>query len=108
MGGLVNTNEASLPKGEKGGFDPESDDYDYETATSWGMGPTGTGENAGHWGSVAPAPESYVQKYNLPDGTYMVLKGAKHPTFFKAVAAEKARGSVIRKYGDRYFSVPNR
>lgn len=108
MSGIVSTKKASSPKDESRKFNPEGSGYDYETAASWNMGPIGTGENAGHWGSVAPAPESYVQKYNLPDGSYMILKGAQHPTFFKAVAAEKARGSVIRKYGDRYFSVPNR
>jgi hypothetical protein len=102
----VSTNKTSLPKNLVGKFDAEGSGYDYETATSFGMGPTGTGQDAGHWGSVSPAPEPYTQKFDLPKGTYMLLKGATHPTFFKAVAAEKARGSIIKKYGDRYFSVP--
>jgi hypothetical protein len=108
MSGLSSTRNAPATQNDLSKFDPEGSGYDYNTATAWGMGPTGTGEDAGHWGSVAPAPESYARKYNLPDGSYMILKGATHPTFFKAVAAEKARGSVIKKYGDRYFSVPNR
>ena len=87
-------------------FDPEGSDYDYETARKYGMGPTGTGENKGHWGSVAPASSEERKTYNLPEDSYKVLKGRSHPTWDKADAAEQARGSEIKKYGDRYFSVP--
>ena len=87
-------------------FDPEGGDYDYDTAKKYGMGPDGTGENKGHWGSVAPASPEATQKYNLPKGSYKVLKGKQHPTWSKAVEAEESRGSEIKKYGDRYYSVP--
>ena len=103
----------SLPKGYRDGgvvetanFDPEGSDYDYTTARKNGMGATGTGENKGHWGSVAPASTEVKKQYNLPDDSYMVLKGRAHPTWDKADAAEKARGSEIKKFGDRYYSVP--
>jgi hypothetical protein len=48
------------------------------------------------------------KKYNLPDDSYMVLKGSSHETWQKAVAAEKERGSEIKKFGNRYFSVPKK
>jgi hypothetical protein len=87
-------------------FNPEGADYDYQTAKAHGMGPTGLGENQGHWGSVAPAPEQARQQYNLPQDSYVVLKGKNHETFHKAEAAENARGSKIVKFGDRYYSIP--
>jgi hypothetical protein len=87
-------------------FNPEGDGYDYETARKYGMGPDGTGENAGHWGSVAPASKEDKQKYKLPDESYVILKGRKHETWQKAVDGEQERGFEVRKFGDRYFSVP--
>ena len=87
-------------------FNPEGEGYDYETALKYGMGPDGTGENAGHWGSVAPASKEDKQKYKLPDESYVILKGRKHETWQKAVDGEQERGFEIRKFGDRYFSVP--
>jgi hypothetical protein len=96
-------------------FDPLGADYDYETAISNGMGATGTGVNANHWGSVAPAPQNYVEQYNLPAESYMMLKGVKHPTWHKAVAGEQQhitesapKGYEIVQYGDRFFSVPKK
>lgn len=91
---------------KKSKFNPESDGYDYSTALIWGMGPTGTGENEGHWGSVAPAPPEYIDKYNIPENSYLVLKGRNHATFSKAVEGERKRGYEVKKFGDRYFSVP--
>jgi hypothetical protein len=35
-----------------------------------------------------------------------MLKGRKHETWDKGVQAEEARGSEVRKIGDRYYSVP--
>jgi hypothetical protein len=90
----------------KKNFDPEGDDYDYLTARAAGMGPTGTGENLGHWGSVTSAPKSLKVKYKLPEESYILLKGKNHPTWDFAVAGEEERGFEIKKYGDRYFSVP--
>jgi hypothetical protein len=92
----------------KGKFQPEGKGYDYASAKAAGMGPTGDGtaENKGHWGSVILASDAVRAKYNLPDESYMVLKGRSHETFFKAVLSEQARGSKIIKRGNRYFSVP--
>ena len=96
-------------------FDPLGSDYDYATAMANGMGGTGTGENAGHWGSVAPAPQQYVDQYQLPADSYMMLKGVQHPTWDKAVAGEQQHttqtaptGYEIRQFGDRFFSIPRK
>jgi hypothetical protein len=96
-------------------FDPLGSDYDYQTAMANGMGPTGTGQNLGHWGSVAPAPQNYVSQYNLPNESYMMLKGVQHPTWDKAVKGEMQhtslnapKGYEIVQYGDRFFSVPKK
>ena len=88
------------------GFNPESSDYDYATATAAGLGPDGTGANKGHWGSVAPASKADRERYSLPDNSYVILKGRKHETWDKAVQAEIDRGSEVLKIGPRYFSVP--
>jgi hypothetical protein len=83
-------------------FDPESDEYDYETARANQMQPS---KDDGHWGSVAPVNEAERIKHNLPEGAYVILKGAQHPTFDKAVEAEKQRGARIEKRGNRYYSI---
>jgi hypothetical protein len=92
------------------GFDPEGIDYDYTTAEKIGMLPETMGGNKNHMGSVAPVtPEIYEQykKHGLPSGeSYILLKGASHPTHEYAVKGEAERGFEIKKYGDRYFSVP--
>jgi uncharacterized protein YidB (DUF937 family) len=87
-------------------FDSEGSDYDYETARSSGMAPEESGENKGHWGSVAQASEEAKRQYGLPEDSYMLLKGRKHETWNMAEEAEKERGAEIIKRGDRYFSVP--
>ena len=87
-------------------FDPTGVGYDYYRALAAGMGPDGTGENAGHWGSVAPVSAEEAQKFGLTEGSYVMLKGQGHPTFHKAVAAEEARGSQIVEHGGRLYSVP--
>lgn len=87
-------------------FNPQGSDYDYARALSAGMGPTGTGANLGHWGSVAPVQPYERLQYALPKNSYVVLKGRDHPTFGLAVAAEEDRGSMIAKLGERYYSVP--
>jgi hypothetical protein len=89
-------------------FDPQGSDYDYQTALAHGMGPTGLGDNQGHWGSVAPVSDDEQQLHDLPSDSYVVLKGKSHPTFHKAEAAENERGSGIVKKGDRYYSVPKK
>jgi hypothetical protein len=88
-------------------FRPEGHGYDYRTAIGAGMGPDGTGENAGHWGSVAPITAALTGE-PLPDDSYMMLKGRQHPTWQLGVAGEEQRGSRVVKMGDRYYSVPNR
>ena len=87
-------------------FDPQGSDYDYQTALAYGMGPNGTGENQGHWGSVAPTSDDERIHRGLPEDSYVVLKGKNHKTFHKAENAENERGSKIVKIGDRYYSVP--
>jgi hypothetical protein len=87
-----------------GVFNPQGSDYDYQTARAYGMG---QGDN-GHWGSVAPTSESERKLHGLPEDSYVMLKGAEHPTWSKAVEAEESRGSKIVKYGDRYYSVPGK
>jgi hypothetical protein len=87
-------------------FNPEGAGYDYQTALAHGMGPTGLGENLGHWGSVAPTSDDEQMLRDLPKDAYVMLKGKSHETFKKAKAAEKERGSKIVKVGDRYYSIP--
>jgi hypothetical protein len=88
-------------------FDPSGSDYDYTTAIGAGMQPQQQdGENKGHWGSVAPTPMQYRMDYKLPEDSYMMLKGAAHPTFHMGVKGEEDRGYKVMKFGDRYFSVP--
>ena len=99
-GGLIHLATGGQP------FNPQGADYDYQTAMAYGMGPNGTGENAGHWGSVAPTSDDERTLHGLPENSYVVLKGLNHPTFYKAEAAEQERGSKIVKMGDRYYSVP--
>ena len=89
-------------------FDAEGVGYDYSTAKKYGMGPTGTGENLGHWGSVAPTSKEQQIKYNLPQDSYVVLKGKNHETFSKAVEGERQRGFEVKKFGNRYYSIPKK
>lgn len=100
QGGLV-----YLAAGGKA-FEPESEGYDYKTAMAHGMGPDGTGEDLGHWGSVAPTSDDERMLRDLPKESYVMLKGKAHETFKKAEEAEKKRGSKIIKSGERYYSVP--
>ena len=84
-------------------FDPEGSDFDYQTAKAYNMQPKKKGQ---HWGSVAPTSDDERIANDLPENSYVVLKGKQHETFNKAEAAEKARGSKIEKRGSRYYSVP--
>ena len=92
-------------------FNAESSEYDYRTAEESGMLPDlRPGENFGHMGSVAPVNEDIYQRYKqygLPSGeAYIVLKGAGHPTHNYLMQGEADRGFEVKKFGDRYFSVP--
>jgi hypothetical protein len=101
---LLQRAKKSLGLAEGGGaFNPQGADYDYQTARAYGMGRDG-----GNWGSVAPASKDERALHGLPDDSYLMLKGAQHPTWGKAVEAEESRGSKIVKHGDRYYSVPSK
>lgn len=69
-------------------FDPEGDDYDYESAESAGMRPN----VEGHWSSRNPK-------------TGQMLKGRKHKTWGLAVEGEKKAGYKMYKGKDgKYYS----
>jgi len=89
-------------------FDPESSDYDYESAKKAGMKPTiDPKDGKPHWGSVVPASKQEKEKNNLPKGSYKIVKGKAHETFWKAEDDEKKRGANVVKKGSRYYSVPS-
>jgi hypothetical protein len=83
-------------------FDVEGNSYDDSTARAAGMSRGADG----HMGSVAEVPAAERKRLGLPDESYIVLKGRQHPTWDKAVEAEKARGFKIVKIEGRYYSVP--
>ena len=71
-------------------FNPEGSGYDYNFATSAGLGPN----EEGHWPSRDPH-------------TGRILKGRGHSTFWKTIAGERAAGNTIRKgYGGNLYSHP--
>jgi hypothetical protein len=91
-------------------FNADSSEYDYKTAEESGMLPDLTpGKNFGHMGSVTQVNEDIYQKYKqygLPSGeSYIVLKGASHPSHDDLIKGEAERGFEVKKFGDRYFSV---
>lgn len=96
------TNKEVLTTPYKKIFDSESSDYDYETAKTSGMKP----DDTGHWGSVVDASEEDKKKYNLPDESYIILKGKNHKTWDLMEKAEQDRGFKVVKLGNRYYSVP--
>ena len=85
-------------------FDSEGGGYDYDSAKKAGM----SRDSTGHYGSVIETTKEQRQKYDLPEESYMILKGKKHKTFHKTVAGEEKRGFEVKKLGDRYYSVPRR
>ena len=107
--------EGGLNDSQFAQFNPEGKGYDYETAVRAGMTPYIPNllmeqsymsqlspeeiKNIGHWGSVAPVPNTDM---------YQMLKGAGHSTFPLGVAGEEERGYKVIKMGDRYYSVPNK
>jgi len=71
-------------------FDPDGGGYDWDAAHSAGLEP----DETGHMPSLVPE-------------TGLVLKGIKHPTFYKTLEAEKKLGNVIIRIAkDRYYSIP--
>jgi len=89
-------------------FDPEGSEYDMETALKAGMTASeDPGENFGHFGSVVQTTKKERKKHNLPEDSFLILKGRNHPTFHKAEEAENKRGFKIVKKGKRYYSIPD-
>ena len=88
-------------------FDPEGSGYDMKSAKKSGMKPVIDPEDGlPHYGSVIEATKQQKSKYGLPDESYMLLKGKEHETWDKAIQAEADRGFRVKKFGDRYFSIP--
>jgi hypothetical protein len=98
---ITKAHGGSVHMKDGGSFNPQGSDYDYQTARAYGMG-----QDGGNWGSVAPTSDDERRLHGLPEDSYVMLKGAEHPTWGKAVEAEQERGSKIVKHGDRYYSVP--
>jgi hypothetical protein len=69
-------------------FDPEGDDYDYETAKKHGIKP----DETGHWQSREPK-------------TGQILKGRSHPTYSLTEVGEADAGYEIKRGKNRkYYS----
>jgi len=75
-------------------YDPESSDYDMQTALSSGLQP----DETGHWPSRVPEGPN--------EG--LLLKGRGHETWSKTEEGEKAAGYEIGKRGNRYYSEPEK
>lgn len=85
------------------GFDPQGTGFDYDTAIDAGMAPGPDN----HWGSRVELSNAIAQTLGLPQGSGIMLKGATHPTWGKALAGEEAAGfNVIQGTDGRYYSVP--
>jgi len=88
-------------------FNPEGTGYDMQSAKSVGMEATIDPEDGlPHYGSVIETTKEQQKQFGLPEESYMLLKGKQHETWDKAVQGEADRGFRIKKFGDRYFSVP--
>lgn len=75
-------------------FDPEGNDYDYETALKAGMGPD---KETKHWSSRVPG--------GVDEG--QILKGMGHPTVWKTKETEEKANYEIYKSpasGGKYYS----
>lgn len=85
-------------------FDPEGPDFDYETAIKHGMRPD---PETKHWGSRVELTEEEAASRGLPMGSGIMLKGASHETWNKALAGEEMAGfKVVKGKDGRYYSVP--
>lgn len=88
-------------------FDPEGSGYDMDSAKASGMKPIIDPEDGlPHYGSVIETTKEQQEQYGLPEESYMLLKGKTHETWDKAVQGEAERGFRVKKFGDRYYSVP--
>jgi hypothetical protein len=81
------------PKSPRKKFDPEGDDYDYETAKGAGLKPQPVeDDDRPHWPSREPK-------------TGMLLKGRKHKTWQMGVDEDAKLGYKLRKGDDgRYYT----
>jgi hypothetical protein len=107
-GGLLQLGETEGgPRINRNKFDPEGSGYDMETALEAGMTASEEpGENFGHFGSVVPATEKERKEHDLPENSFLVLKGRNYHTFHKTEEEENKRGFKIVKKGKRYWSIP--
>lgn len=81
------------PRSPKKKFDPEGDDYDYETAKDAGLEPKPVeDDDVPHWPSRDPR-------------SGMLLKGRKHKTFDHGVEEDEKLGYKLSKKGDRYYTL---
>jgi len=69
-------------------FHRDSADYDYVAAEAGGI----KRDKTGHMGSRSPK-------------SGQILKGKKHPTYYKTKKAEALRGSTMLEFGGRTYSV---
>ena len=72
-------------------FDAQGSGFDSEGAKRAGLRP----DKTGHMPSVLP----------IRPGLGRILKGAKHPTFFKTRRAERNLGNAIVNFAGSLFSV---
>lgn len=81
------------PKSPKKTFDPEGDDYDYESAKAAGLAPKPVDDDdRPHWPSRHPE-------------TGMLLKGRKHKTFQMGVDEDERLGYKLSKgKNGRYYT----
>lgn len=76
-------------------FDPEGEDYDYDTAIKGGAEPKPVPyDDRPHWPSRDPV-------------TGQMLKGRKHKTWDLGVKSMEEEGYDVYKSGDRYYSSPH-
>jgi len=81
---IKHVSQENMPKKP---FDPEGEDYDYDSAEKSGLGP----DKTGHWPSREPK-------------SGLLLKGRKHKTWRKTEAGEREAGYEIYNHNGRYYS----
>lgn len=101
--GIPSLVKVAPPQKNEAVFNPEGSDYDYSTAISHGMK---RGDD-GHWGSRVELTEAESKAAGVPLGSGIMLKGATHETWDKALKGEEEAGfDVIKGTNGRYYSIP--